>query len=199
VTALDHFVWSLDTEAMARYMRECAERGTTPLPYETVPELWHPDTLPGKRGFDLAKRTLNSSVRDIVADYMTVDLDTLGSFDIALFMGVLYHMKNPFEALTRLARITRQLAVIETHAIYLPGAESVALCEFYEGSELGADIGNWWGPNEKAVIGMCRAAGFREVRPLSPLPIQAERRFSIKRRGAKLKPTHYRALFHALK
>jgi hypothetical protein len=45
----------------------------------------------------------------------------------------------------------------------LPGYEDHALCEFFAGSELNGDPSNWWAPNEQALAGMCRAAGFRRV------------------------------------
>jgi tRNA (mo5U34)-methyltransferase len=198
VSALDHFVWTLDTAAMWQYVQDCSKRGETPRPYDTVPGLWQPEALPGKRGFDLAKRALKSDVREIVADFMAVDIDSLGTYDIVLIMGVLYHMRNPLEALGRLFRLTRDFAVIETHAIYVPGGEDLALCEFYEGSELNNDVSNWWGPNEKAVIGMCRAAGFRDVRCLNPHPRLRRGRLGLSR-VRPLNAIHYRALFHATK
>jgi tRNA (mo5U34)-methyltransferase len=54
VVALDHYVWSLDLPRQQAYWRECQERGEPPASYHTVPELWQPDRLPGKRGFDVA-------------------------------------------------------------------------------------------------------------------------------------------------
>lgn len=170
VLALDHYAWSLDLAAQTRYIQECKARGIAPQPYHTLPELWHPDTLPGKRGFDAAHEALNSRVESQVLDFMTLDLAALGVFDIVLYLGVLYHIENPFLALQRLAHVTRELAVIETVAVMLPGFEQAALCEFYESAELDGDISNWWAPNLKALQGMCRAAGFQRIEPVSQLP-----------------------------
>jgi len=74
VVALDHFVWCLDTPAQIRYLDNCRQRGVAPLPYETVSEIWRPHELPGKKGFDLARRVLESRVESVVADFMTADL-----------------------------------------------------------------------------------------------------------------------------
>lgn len=173
VLALDHYAWSLDLAAQTRYIQECKEKGVSPRPYHTLPELWHPDELPGKKGFDIAHDALNSKVEALVANFMTMDLAQLDTFDIVLYLGVLYHIENPLQALMRLAQITSELAVIETVAVILPGFEQSALCEFYESSELNGDISNWWAPNVKALQGMCRAAGFRRVEPVSQLPDEA--------------------------
>jgi tRNA (mo5U34)-methyltransferase len=170
VTAIDHYVWSLDLDAQQRYWRECQELGVVPRAYHEIPELWQPDELPGKQGFDAARRALGSNVDSVVDDFMTVDLDRLGRFDVVLFLGVLYHLEEPFEALKRLARVTDELAVISTQAIEVPGFEDHALCEFFESSELGADVSNWWAPNRPALVGMCRAAGFSTAEIVSSTP-----------------------------
>ena len=145
VVALDHYVWS----------------GKPRLDLS-------PDQLPDKkRGFDIAREALGSKVEAVRGDFMTMDLDELGSFDMVLFAGVLYHLKDPLGALGRLARVTRELAVIETLAVEVPGFERSALTEFYEVDEVNADPTNWWGPNERALIALCRAAGFAHARRVS--------------------------------
>ena len=40
--------------------------GRPPEPYETVPDVWRPDDLPGKRGFDVARAALGSKVESVV-------------------------------------------------------------------------------------------------------------------------------------
>jgi tRNA (mo5U34)-methyltransferase len=169
VVALDHFVWSIDREAVEA---DRAERRRRRLPIEHPegkPGLWRPDTLPGKRGFDLAHEALGSRVEPVVADFMNVDLAALGTFDVVLFLGVLYHLRHPLLALERVAGVTGELAVIETEAAVFPGSGDRALCEFVE-LEYKGDPTNWWLPNERALVGLCRAAGFSDVRVLTPRP-----------------------------
>jgi hypothetical protein len=79
------------------------------------------------------------------------------------FLGVLYHMENPLPSLRRVASLTNGVAIRETHAIVVPGYEHLEMCEFYSSNQLNADVSNWWGPNLKALQGMCRAAGFARV------------------------------------
>lgn len=73
--------------------------------------------MPGRRGFDLARRILNRRVEPLVADFVETDLDALGKFDVVFFLGVLYHLRHPLVALERLAKLTREVAVIETEAV----------------------------------------------------------------------------------
>jgi tRNA (mo5U34)-methyltransferase len=155
-------------------MRECRERGVVPVPDQSGPH-WRPSELPGKRGYDTIHRALESRVETLVANFMEINVDDLGVFDVVLFLGVLYHMENPLEALKRVARVTGEVAIIETAAVVVPGYEHLAVCEFFESNELDGDMSNWWAPNEKALGGLCRAAGFRRVdmiagAPRRPLP-----------------------------
>ena len=39
-----------------------------------------------------------------MADFQTVDLAEVGQFDVVLYLGVLYHMKEPLTCLERLRR-----------------------------------------------------------------------------------------------
>lgn len=170
VLALDHYTWSMDLLKQQRYWEECQEKHIIPKPYHLVPGLWKPESLPGKVGFDVAHQIKNSNVEQIVGDFMTIDPLDVGMFDVVFFLGVLYHLENPYQGLKRLSLFTRELAVIETAAVYLEDCEDIGLYEFYESSELGDDVGNWFAPNLTGLVKSCRAAGFKEVIPKSPYP-----------------------------
>jgi tRNA (mo5U34)-methyltransferase len=208
VLALDHYVWSMDIPAMIQYWSECKQKGIVPQQYHQVPGMWRPDSLPGKKGFDTARKALNSQVEAVVGDMMEMDLQKLGQFDVVFYLGVLYHMHDPFAALKKLAQIAREIAVIETEAISVPGYEDASFCEFYETNELNGDVNNWWAPTERALTGLCCAAGFREVKVIIPPPstdvfetlplvdrLKGETTGTVERR----KPVHYRAVIHAIK
>ncbi len=163
VTALDHFVWSLDLPAMIRYAERCDAAGRVRSPFDRVPGVWQPGAFPGKAGFDTAHALLGSNVEQVIADFQTVDPISLGSFDIVLFLGVLYHLENPLAAMRRLSLLTRELAIIETASIEVPGRDQEALWEFYGQNELANDSSNWWAPSLAGLKSMCFAAGFRRV------------------------------------
>ena len=162
VAVLDHYMWAMDSPGQQAYWRECQDRGVTPRPYHET-EFWHPDTLPGKAGFETARNLRGSGVRDIVADFMECDLAELGVWDVVLYLGVLYHMEDPLRALRRLRAVTRELAVIETEAVVVPGFEQEPMWRFFPRAELNADISNWWAPNLAALRGALEAAGFSRV------------------------------------
>jgi tRNA (mo5U34)-methyltransferase len=123
---------------------------------------------PSKAGFELARRALGSTVEDVTLDVMELSAERTGIFDVVLFLGVLYHLRNPLLALERVFSVTSDLLVLETHVTRL-GTRRPAMV-FYPGDELGGDPTNWWGPNEPAVLAMLRDVGFRDVRVVASRP-----------------------------
>jgi tRNA (mo5U34)-methyltransferase len=126
-------------------------------------DFYRPDTMPGRRGFELARDVLGSGVEPVVGDFMQVSPDELGRFDVVLFLGVLYHVREPLTALERIRLLTDEVAVIETEAVDGPGLGRARLLEFHPGGELGGDHTNWFVPTEAALHALCSAAGFRRV------------------------------------
>lgn len=163
VVALDHYIWKLDLLARAAYYQQCEADGLIPDPEMIDHGFLTADDLPGKAGFDLAHEYLGSQVEAVVDDFMTMDLDRLGRFDVVYYFGVLYHMVDPVGALRRLRQVTDGVAVVETASIIVRDHPADSLVYFYAGNELNYDYGNWFVPTERALHGMCRAAGFRRV------------------------------------
>ena len=201
VVALDHYAWGVDLVARTAYWDECRARGVLPDHSKDETEFWRGDTLPGRRGFDIAKRALQSKVEPVVADFMTADLDALGTFDVVLYLGVLYHIKEPLAALERVRRVTREVAVVETEAVWIPGFEDTPMATFFPGDELARDYGNWYAPNVAALVGWCRAAGFSSVEvvkgPPAFEPSHPVRRLRWWREGNHRRPHLYRVVVHA--
>lgn len=192
VAVVDHYMWSMDSPGQQAYWRRCRQEGIAPRPYHET-EFWHPDTLPGKRGFDLARAALGSHVEPIVADFMTCDLAALGAWDVVLYLGVLYHMEEPLTALRRLSAVTSELAVVETEAIVVPELEHDALWRFFPGAELNGDVSNWWAPNACGLLGALTAAGFSAPRVIAEPPA------ALTEAGGGGRPQHYRLTAHATK
>ena len=190
VAVLDHYTWSLDLVGQQAYWRQCQEAGVHPEPYHET-EYWHPDTLPGKAGFDTARSLRDSGVEAVAVDFMDCDLAAVGTWDVVLYLGVLYHMEDPLRALRRLASITRELAIVETEAVVVPGHEDAALWRFFPGAELNGDISNWWAPNLAGLRGALTAAGFERVEVKAGPPAEL-----LDAAGG---PHRYRAVVHAFK
>jgi tRNA (mo5U34)-methyltransferase len=194
VVALDHYVWSAD---MPGYMKYRDRQVAAGLPVESVdalPEFWRPDELPGRRPFDLAHDVLRSRVEVVVGDLLDYDLANLGTFDVVLYLGVLYHVRHPLLALERLASVTGGTAIVETQAEVFRFAEHRPMCRFIEGDELNQDPSNWWTFNAAALTAMCRAARFERAEMLPP-PGMGRLRASAMLRGS----APYRAVLHASK
>jgi tRNA (mo5U34)-methyltransferase len=120
----------------------------------------------GDAGFRCAHRAFGSKVEAMDLDVLDHTPERLGTFDVVLFLGVLYHMRHPLLALERVASVTRERLILETHVETLGVRRPLAA--FYPGAELDGDDSNWWGPNVSAVEAMLRAAGFGRVERVHP-------------------------------
>lgn len=191
VVALDHYSWMLDLGAQQRYIAGVRAGRIQPRPYHEVPELWKPETLPEKKGFDVAKEALDSDVQSAVRDFHEGDLTDLEAFDVVLYLGVLYRLEDPLRGLRRVAQVTAETAIIESEAVFLRDREDHAFCQFYRGAELNDDPTNWWVPNLRAFQDRCLAAGFDRAEPVTgPPPVVIDSSAPM---------PHYRAVVHAHK
>jgi tRNA (mo5U34)-methyltransferase len=145
---------------------------------------WEGGGWGSKAGFELAHEALGSSVESQTIDVLDLSPETVGVFDLVLFLGVLYHMRDPLLALERVASVTGKQLIVDTH-VDLIGLRRPAAA-FYPGDELNRDPSNWWGPNPAAVEAMLRTVGFPRVeivqRPRG-FPYSAWRGLRRKRRG----------------
>lgn len=165
---------------------------------------WHGTgwgTGQGKAGFQLAREVLRSRVEDVDIDVMDLSPERVGSFDVVLFLGVLYHLPNPLLALERVASVTRGLLILET-VVDMVGVSRPAAA-FYPARELNDDPTNWWGLNHAAVVGMLRTVGFARVDVITPArsaPFRAARAVKHWLTGKNSIPRAFRqdrAVFHA--
>lgn len=122
---------------------------------------WSGDGWGTKAGFNYAHRQLNSQVESLDIDVMQLDPVEVGVFDVVLFLGVLYHLESPMDALHKVASVTGDMLILET-ASDLNSVRQPAIA-FYQGDQLNADPTNWIGPNEAAIHAMLRAAGFSRI------------------------------------
>jgi len=157
----------------------------------------------GKAGFELAREALGSRVEDLDIDVMDLAPERTGTFDVVLFLGVLYHLPNPLLALERVASVTRERLILET-VVDMVGFSRPAAA-FYPGRELNDDPTNWWGPNQAAVQGMLRSVGFDRVELVTPIrsaPYRAARAVYHQLKGKNSLASAFRqdrAVFHAYK
>jgi len=152
---------------------ECERRGAA----EVV--AYGPDN-PKDTGFDRIKEAIGSKVvRYEIGSVYDLDPAKHGTYDLVLFLGILYHLRYPLLAIDKIRRIARGAVLLESHVIdncligigedpsqpvplknISPDLVKIPLWQFYRHSELGGDYSNWFGPNIKAVTEAFGSSGF---------------------------------------
>jgi tRNA (mo5U34)-methyltransferase len=196
VVALDEHVWATDMAAYMQDWRKARKVGAK-IPAPRDSSHWKPQELPGRRAFDAARELLESNVEPVVGNFMTMDLEALGKFDVVLFLGILYHMEEPLPAVRRVASLLNPggFLGIETEAIEVPGAPDAAFLEFFPTNELNNDAANWFAPNARAIEGLTAAAGLGRFKLCAgPPPVTRYQTFKMKLKRERLR---YRAVAHA--
>jgi tRNA (mo5U34)-methyltransferase len=110
----------------------------------------------------------------VTDDIHTFCLTTEDRFDYVLFLGTFYHLKYPVLVLDRLAEMTKERMVLQSHArTPEEGAGELPTMAFVEGDYRG-DHSNWWVPTHEALDAMTRSAGLRVVARPHPEVVVAE-------------------------
>lgn len=112
-------------------------------------------------GFDYVHRRFASKVEALDSDVHQLPQLGIGRFDVVLFLGVFYHLKDPYAGLEAAAQMCDDLLVIET-VTALP-REKLPAMRLFETGELGGDPTNFWAPNLPALQLMLKTFGFRRI------------------------------------
>jgi tRNA (mo5U34)-methyltransferase len=120
----------------------------------------HPD-IHGRETFDIARSALGLDIDAREIDVTDLSAETVGEFDVVLYLGVFYHRYDAIETLAKVARLAKQVLIVETH-LELRDVEVPAMV-FFPGRELANDPTNWWGPNEHCIEALLRGHGFTEI------------------------------------
>lgn len=114
-------------------------------------------------GFAAAQRIYGSKVEYVQANVYDLSPEQLGTFDVVLFLGVLYHLRHPLLALDRIRPLCRSLLIVESLvcdarvftgfetgeplAQLAPGLVDVPLAQFLPVGRYHRDSTNKWVPN----------------------------------------------------
>lgn len=123
-------------------------------------------------GFLFARRALGLEdvVEDRFIDVMDLSPEALGeTFDVVLFLGVLYHLPDPITALKRVSSVCNELLLIETETAlnFLPFPAG----RLWPGRALKGDDTNWWSLNRAALNELLETFGFSDVRVVYQTPL----------------------------
>ena len=139
---------------------EAKRRGATRV-LATDSYCWSHPQIRGREAFDLARAALGADVDAREIDIADLSAETVGKFDVVLYLGVFYHRYDAIEALARVAVLTQHVLIVETHLDLRDiGIPAMA---FYPGSELNNDPTNWWGPNEHCMKALLNGHGFTDI------------------------------------
>ena len=116
------------------------------------------------RGIRALKEKLHSSVEisdtDVDTNFRLPD----GVFEVAFFLGILYHLKNPFHALEKLTRQVKYLFLSTRVARISPSGlplDKDALAYLLGTHELNGDRSNYWIFSEPALRRLVERAGWQ--------------------------------------
>ena len=151
----------LDIGAWDGYFSFEAERRGARRVLATDSFCWDGGGWGTKAAFNLARHALNSRVEDKWIQVLDLSPETVGEFDVVLFLGILYHMQHPLLTLERVSSVTKRLLIMQTQ-VDLIGIDRPAMA-YYPGTELNGDPTNWVGPKPAAVIAMLQTVGFTRV------------------------------------
>jgi tRNA (mo5U34)-methyltransferase len=125
---------------------------------------------PDRSGFNrLADLVGATRTRYQFGSVYDLDPERIGTFDVVLFCGVLYHLRYPVLGIDNLRRVARGELFVETFLSDLQltvagqDVQALPLWRFYRHDELERDPSNWFGPTAFAVVQALESAGF-EVR-----------------------------------
>jgi tRNA (mo5U34)-methyltransferase len=127
-------------------------------------------------GFATAKELLGSTVDYVQGSVYELRREIVGTFDVVLCVGVLYHLRYPLLALDRIHGVCDGYMLLETHCLdncvllddgqattlerIDPRLSRIPLYRFYPANELNGDYSNWFSPNRRALEDGLRTAGF---------------------------------------
>lgn len=140
---------------------EMERRGAEVVAVDFVPE--------DATGFALARRVLGSRVEYRVDNVYRLSPDRHGTFDVVLFLGVLYHLRKPLAGLDAIRSVLREggslflATLLIDEFVLLPDGSTttlqdlnpvlsrVPLWQAYPGDSLNGDFTNCFAPNLRAL------------------------------------------------
>jgi tRNA (mo5U34)-methyltransferase len=116
-------------------------------------------------GFAVASELLGSRVTYLQRNLYELRAADLGTFDLVLFLGLLYHLPDPLGGLRVVRNLTRTRMILESLVLDFGGAmDELPIMRFFAGSAWAGDPTNYWGPNMRCVEDMLGETEFTATR-----------------------------------
>src|ERR1700733_919928 len=170
----------LDVRSLDGYFSFAAERFGAACVSNIDTYAWH---RPGQRErFRSTRAELASRVEDLDVELLDISPDSVGSFDVVLFLGALSDMRDPRRARAQRASVTAELLVVETlvdMAFVHSPVSALHPCKPLDGET------NWWDPDPAALVGMLRGVGFGLVVSYPPRLLTATKLLGLPTRAGR--------------
>lgn len=138
-----------------------AERNGASRVLAVDPYRWtYDDRWSGMAGFNYAHKALNSKVETSTIPLEDISVETVGAWDVVLFLGVFYHLRDPFDITEKLTKVCKETFVLETHIDARLQQAPIPLVAFYPNGEVNNDKTTYWGPNTKFLDEFLGRVGF---------------------------------------
>lgn len=132
----------------------CEQRGAEVLAVDYMPA--------DRTGFQIAASLLGSRVRYRQENIYNLQVEAIGTFDIVLMLGLLYHLPDLIGALSKVRLLCRGGLYVETYVcdVDFPDLADKPFAYFCQGTSLNADPTNYWAPTTRCVEVMLDECGF---------------------------------------
>ena len=153
---------------------EMERRGAAVVAIDFVPETY--------TGFSTARAVLGSEAEYRMDSVYNLSPERYGTFDLVLFMGVLYHLRKPMAALDSIRSVMKEGGILLAGTMLIdeyvqlpdgsvttldalnPKLRDVPLWQAYPGDSLNGDYTNCFAPNMAALTAALAEAQFRTER-----------------------------------
>lgn len=116
-----------------------------------------------QRGFGIARDLIGSGITPRIDTVYNLTPDRYGTYDVVLFLGILYHLRHPLLALDRVRSVMKPggLLFIETATSNDLGTEAVA--RYYRRDSHNDNFTDHFSPNDSCVEAWLDATEFKQT------------------------------------
>lgn len=149
------------------YSFECEERGASSVLATDYPhwtgdyEYVARDGPARKEHFEIARKLRGSRVNDKTISVYDLDSKELGTFNLVMMYGVLYHLAHPTVGLEKAIQMSDRLIIVESALHAEMPTEDIPLMFYTPGPS------SWWYPNAECIKAMMLLFGCEVVKIIS--------------------------------
>lgn len=123
------------------------------------------------RRFNICRYALGAKVDAFRTSVYDLNVRTFGTFDLVMFFGVIYHLRNPILALEKAFSVCTGTLLYQSHGFEDPAIGEQAMARFHPFGVLSGN-GSWdgtvfWVPNSACSRDMLAHVGFEAIERIS--------------------------------